>query len=130
MCVHTPPLRLNSSARGRKVQFKGCRWSFLGASRGCNWGSQGGYNWRFLGASRQGVLLEISGSRGVQLDVFRSLKGGLVELFWSFKGCCWKFRGWSWRFYRSLKGVCSSRFWKNVRSPNQTRYGQDSMCVL
>ena len=32
------------------------------------------------------MLLEISGPRGVQLDVFRSLKGGPVEFFGASRG--------------------------------------------
>ena len=32
------------------------------------------------------MLLEISGPRGVQLDVFRSLKRGPVEIFWELQG--------------------------------------------
>ena len=86
------------------------------------------------------VQLEFFGSldgckiKRVQLDVFRSLKGGPIEIVWSFKGCCWKSRGGLGGFIGAsggdVSGGCSSRFWKNVRSPNQTRYGQDSMCVL
>ena len=117
---------------------KGCSWSFLGASRDAT-GSLKGAQLEFLGASRQGLLLEILGPRGVQLDVFRRLKGGSIENFWSFKGCCWKYRRDIGGFIGASRGYavrclggggCSSRFWKNVRSPNQTRYGQDSMCVL
>ena len=83
MCVHTPPLRLKSSVRGKRVQFRGCSWSFLGASRGCNWGSEG-VQLEFFGEPKR-VLLEVSYPNGVQLDVFRNLKGVPVEIFWSFK---------------------------------------------
>ena len=85
---------------------KGCSWSFLGASRGAIGGLKG-LQLEFLGASRQGVLLEISGPRGVQLGVFRSLKGGPIEIFWSFKGCCWKSRGGIGGFIGASRGVCS-----------------------
>ena len=105
MCIHTPPLRLKSSARGKGVQFKGCSWSFLGASRGAIGGLKG-VQLQVLGASRQVVLLEISGTRGgdswtflgaskvVQLKFFgasrgavESLGGGLGGFIGTSRGC-------------------------------------------
>ena len=67
-----------------------------------------GYNWRFLGASK-----------GVRLNFFGASRGAVGSLGGGLGG-----------FIRASRGVCSSRFWKNVRSPNQTRYGQDSVRVL
>ena len=65
MHTHTPTdVRLKSSARGKIGGLE---------SRG--------YNWRFLGASRQGVLLEISGPRGYSWTFLGASKGVRLTFF-------------------------------------------------